>query len=31
MKDMANQWAAGLTPAGALELRAGFDDDAEVY
>jgi SAM-dependent methyltransferase len=28
---MANQWAAGLTPAWALELRAGFDADAEVY
>lgn len=31
MKDMANQWPAGLTPAVALGLRAGFDDDAEVY
>lgn len=28
---MANQWSAGLTPAAALELRTGFDDDAEAY
>ena len=28
---MANRWAAGLTPAAALELRGGFDDDAELY
>jgi SAM-dependent methyltransferase len=31
MNDMANRWSAGLTPAAALALRAGFDDDAEVY
>jgi protein-L-isoaspartate O-methyltransferase len=28
---MVNQWAAGLTPAAALRLRGGFDDDAELY
>jgi SAM-dependent methyltransferase len=31
MVGMVNEWAAGLTPAAALQLRAGFDDDAEVY
>jgi len=28
---MVNQWLTGLTPAAGLELRGGFDDDAEAY
>ena len=28
---MVSQWTAGLAPAAALELRGGFDEDAELY
>jgi protein-L-isoaspartate O-methyltransferase len=31
MPFVTNQWAAGLAPAVMLELRGGFDDDAEAY